>query len=177
MNKRDAVTITFFIFFGALLTSPFYLRTAHPFGYVTSNSMYPTYKRGDLVIIYGKQPNKIEVEAVILFKVKGVSNPVLHRVVNKKENSTGVYFKTMGDNNQGIDPWGWFSGENVFGVAVLGIPYIGYLFILVPPIFIRIITGILAIIVLISIVSDIFKEKKKEEKRRKNNNILPLDYL
>lgn len=177
MNKIDAVTITFLVFFGALLTSPIYLRTARPFGYVTSNSMYPTYKRGDLVIIYGKQPKKINVGEVILFKVKEVSEPVLHRVINKKKNRTGVYFKTKGDNNPYVDPWGWVSGENVFGVVVFGIPQIGYLFILIPPIFFRIIAGILAITFLISIVRDFLQGESGTEKRGKNSNMLPLNYL
>ena len=99
------------------------------FAIVLSNSMYPTIKQYDLVLIQtiDKEPR---VGDIILFKGKPQDPEgrelILHRVVKITEN--GIY--TKGDANPYIDPWIVYRDE-IVGKAVtifnipIKIPYIG----------------------------------------------------
>lgn len=160
------------IFVLLLATSPIYLRTKYPIGYVTSNSMYPSYKKGDIVIVYGKDPFKIEEGEVILFKVAQVANPILHRVVNKTIRHGTVFFRTKGDNNARIDPWR-VPGTNVYGTVLLKVPKLGYVLLIVPPNVIRLATIIIAVL----LVANIFYEsmlKKRKENSSTSTSLYPV---
>jgi signal peptidase len=71
------------------------LGTGLPVVAVVSNSMSPTFNRGDLVVVQGAQPQDLKVGDVIVFSVKTRGAPIIHRIIEVK-NST---FQTLGDNN------------------------------------------------------------------------------
>ena len=100
-----------------------------PFMVISSQSMQPVLNYGDLIIVRREPSERIEVGNIIAFNVpsphdKLAPSPTVHRVVEKWTESGESYFKTMGDNNQGKDPW-TVSGKNVIGKYAGKIPYLG----------------------------------------------------
>jgi signal peptidase I len=101
-----------------------------PFMAVTSQRMQPTLNYGDLIIVTREHAENIVVGDIVAFNVPSpydrvAASPTVHRVVDKWVEDGVVYFKTMGDNNQGEDPW-TVPGENVIGKCVWKVPYMGY---------------------------------------------------
>ncbi|MCL6578984.1 MAG: signal peptidase I [Candidatus Bathyarchaeota archaeon] len=100
-----------------------------PFMVVSSGSMQPVLNYGDLIFVRNEPPERIVVGDIIAFNVPSpydrvAASPTVHRVVDKWVEDGAVYFKTMGDNNQGEDPWN-VPGENVIGKCVWKVPYVG----------------------------------------------------
>jgi len=101
-----------------------------PFMAVSSQSMSPVLNYGDLIFVRKELPEQIMVGDIIAFNVPSpydrvAASPTVHRVVDKWVEDGVVHFKTMGDNNQGEDPW-TVPGENVIGKCVWKVPYMGY---------------------------------------------------
>ncbi|NLC48179.1 MAG: signal peptidase I [Tenericutes bacterium] len=93
---------------------------------IASDSMYPTYKRGDAVIFkkiekYGI--DKIEEGDIIIFIQKDII--ITHRVIKVKKNNSGSYFKTKGDNNTYEDDFNVYS-KDVVGIVKYVVPVAGY---------------------------------------------------
>ena len=104
-----------------------------------SSGMY----RGDVIIVYGRDPSNIEVGDVILFKGQDKVQlpdgseeslfylnygPIIHRVVEIEFENDTFYFTTKGDNNPVIMPKEIrIPQEDVIGTAVVRIPYLGLL--------------------------------------------------
>jgi signal peptidase I len=90
------------------------------------------FNKGDIMIIVGKNPDKIKVGDVIVFQA-GKSYPIIHRVVNIKKDANGnIVFETKGDNNpaQIITPdlnESQIPSSSVQGVAKIRVPYLGYI--------------------------------------------------
>lgn len=90
---------------------------------------------GDVMVIYGKKPENINVGEVLVF-IPGDLNwynshgPVIHRVVDKWENDGEYFFRTKGDHNSVSSDANNFesaiSGDDVIGVPVVRVPLIGY---------------------------------------------------
>lgn len=137
----------------------FILGTSVPVAVVESNSMYPTLKVGDIIIVKGVQPSQIKVGDIIVFSSKNVypGLTVVHRVINVMYNDGEYYFRTKGDNNPFPDPC-CVAGNEVKGIVIYDIPYIGYITILFQnnPSFI-----ILVILILV-ILFAVFPAKKKQ---------------
>lgn len=101
------------------------------------NGMY----RGDVIIVYGRPAKLIEVGDVVLFKGQDkvlLENgeeeslfflnygPIIHRVVEKSYENETYYFTTKGDNNPAImQKEVNIPQDDILGVAVLRIPYLG----------------------------------------------------
>ncbi|NPB01431.1 MAG: signal peptidase I [Methanopyri archaeon] len=100
----------------------FILNTPDPVTTVISESMYPYYNIGDVLIVEGVPPKDIHVGDVVVYKLPGREIPIVHRVVAKGK--YGVV--TKGDNNPLPDPWCPIPWKDVEGKVVLRIPYIGY---------------------------------------------------
>ncbi len=86
---------------------------------ITTNSMYPTLKIGDIVVLRSKSPEDIKVginkgDILILkgpqyFYSKGIDRmlfgnlpndvPIIHRAIDKKNKDGKWFFKTKGDNS------------------------------------------------------------------------------
>ena len=91
---------------------------------VTSESMEPNIYRGDAVIIKKVSSIKeIEKEKIIAYQKD--NNFVMHRVINVEKINNSYIYTTKGDNNNMVDDYK-LSLDNVYGIYVYRIPYIGY---------------------------------------------------
>jgi len=97
----------------------FLLNTDTPVVAVFSNSMVPTYNKGDLIFVQGV--DHVDVGDIIVFESGVYRYPIIHRVVAVENGA----ITTKGDNNIGEDPWKTSIGE-VHGKAVLQIPFLGW---------------------------------------------------
>ena len=90
---------------------------------IASNSMVPTFERGDAVIFEKIDKEDIEEGDIIVFKKGKVL--VSHRVINTKEISSKTYYITKGDANKSQDA-NPVSQDEVLGVIRRVVKYIGY---------------------------------------------------
>jgi len=89
---------------------------------------------GDVMILYGKEPQDIEVGEVLVFipnnkRFFEEKGPVIHRIVDKWKDENGEYhFKTKGDHNP--ESFNNFEEDipedQILAVAVFRVPFIGY---------------------------------------------------
>jgi signal peptidase len=109
------------------------LDTDKPIMAVVSNSMEPTFYKGDLVVVKGIEPERIQVGDVIVYQNPWRGIPVVHRVVGIEKTDSRIYFFTKGDNNRtnrysdqqsGIAPP--VGQDLVKGRVVLVIPKLGW---------------------------------------------------
>ena len=117
----------YLLFFG--LRSAF--RTEYlPFHPVSSESMLPTLKVGDLIVVRGTDPTNIQENQIIVFhSPRNNDMLIVHRVVRVVEKEGVLYFETKGDNNPGRDNWSPYPGVPqglLVGVVIGTIPYVGY---------------------------------------------------
>ena len=111
-------------------TMAYALATDMPIVAVESNSMVPTFYRGDILIIQGvRNPADyakfLKVGDIIVFSPEGHEVPVVHRIV--KINPDGTY-QTMGDanNNRQLPFEKRIRPEQIHGKMILRIPYLGW---------------------------------------------------
>jgi signal peptidase len=94
---------------------------------ILSNSMYPTFSRGYLVIskkIDKENVNEIKIGDIIVYERDGIR--VVHRVTNIYINEYFVRtFVTKGDNNSSPDYGGVYE-DQISGLIILSIPLLGY---------------------------------------------------
>ena len=89
------------------------------------------FNKGDIMVLMGKDAEKIAVGDVIVFKSDG-KDPIIHRVVKKAMKDGKVYFQTKGDNNGdsiktlALDETN-LSQDVVIGKAILRVPLLGYI--------------------------------------------------
>lgn len=99
--------------------------------------------RGDVIIVYGRSPENIQVGDVILFKGQDKIQlsdgtwessfylnygPIIHRVVEINFENETYFFTTKGDNNPQIMPKEiQIPQDDVIGTAIVRIPYLGLL--------------------------------------------------
>jgi len=95
-----------------------------------TDSMEPTIPKGSLVLVVPTWLVKPKVGDVALYRIR-ITNEylVLHRVVG----ATQKGLLTKGDNRAFRDPW-VVEKEDVIGVAVLSIPFLGYMLLFLKPI-------------------------------------------
>jgi len=118
-----AVLLLLYAFFNWGL--PALLGTKQPFMSVASNSMVPTYRRGDLLIIQGVDPSEISVGDVIVFVSPQTGRYTVHRVIEAKTGLGGErIFRTKGDANVAPDPF-FVREEDIIGRPVASIPVLG----------------------------------------------------
>ena len=91
---------------------------------IASNSMLPSIRKGDIVIITNKNTKKIKKGEIIRYRIDNYY--VVHRVVLIKKDERGNRtFITKGDNNSNIDLFA-VKESQVDGVVKVDIPYLGY---------------------------------------------------
>lgn len=90
---------------------------------IASNSMIPTYYRGDALIIENYDNRYLQEGEIIVFKKGNVL--IAHRIVKTKESSDKLYFYTKGDANKSVDDQ-IVSQDEVEGVVKRVVKYIGY---------------------------------------------------
>ena len=181
-----------FIFFFSLKAA---MNTPIPIVVVTSGSMEPTINEGDILFIQNGSAENINAGDhdlrtgdVIVYETEGIwlfpiSEPVVHRVINRTYNSTDgkYYFQTQGDANFAPDAV-LVPEDNVYGKVVGKIPYIGW----VKLFFDRLSFGginigtfllvILAVLLVISILWDVFKPSKEKDKEKAPEEPVERDY-
>jgi signal peptidase I len=89
---------------------------------------YRGFTKGDVLLITGINSDKLKIGDVIVFE-SGISNPVIHRVVDIYEVNEQRVFSTLGDNNleQHFFEKEIYS-EKIVGVATVEIaPYFGWI--------------------------------------------------
>ncbi|MBR9682759.1 MAG: signal peptidase I [Candidatus Aenigmarchaeota archaeon] len=94
--------------------------TDTPMVAVFSQSMVPTFYKGDLVFVTGS--DDYSTGDIIVFDVGNKNYPIIHRVFSIEDDGS---FRTKGDNNGFSDPW-IVSKENIHGKASFKIPYLGW---------------------------------------------------
>lgn len=92
---------------------------------IASNSMVPTFYRGDAIIIEKiDNADNIKVGDIMVFYSGRVT--VIHRVVEKIETASGEYlFKTKGDNNKSFD-LDLVNKKQVIGKYIATFKWLGY---------------------------------------------------
>ncbi|MBS7648915.1 signal peptidase I [Candidatus Bathyarchaeota archaeon] len=151
------------------------LRTPYPLQTPISNSMYPTLKVGDLLIVQGGL-NGADVHAdpkngdIIVFRHPYSPDEfVVHRAIEKYEKDNIWYFRTKGDHNLYPDSW-VISEKDLIGKVVFTIPYLGYIKIyLGNEIGISIIVALLIVFVIFENL-DILKKRDGKNKGEKSSN-------
>jgi len=108
----------------------FALSTDMPIVAVESNSMIPTFYKGDILVLQGTPPQELNIGDIIVFSPRvtqsgsAASSPIVHRITKKNPDGT---FQTQGDANPGqlyfekhIEP------SQIHGKSVLIVPYLGW---------------------------------------------------
>lgn len=123
----SAILIIAILYFGIQGAIFIILRTDSPMMAVVSNSMYPTFERGDLIFIKGvDSPDEIKQGDIIVFQLEHESITKVHRVIEVMNQGGLVQFKTKGDANSSPDPEP-VSFEEVKGKVVFWLPKLGYI--------------------------------------------------
>ena len=82
--------------------------------------------KGDIVVVYGEDTDDLEVGDVVIFNA-GQANPIIHRIVDIREENGTRIFSTKGDNNTGQLTFEKNIGENqIIGKAVLRVNKVGW---------------------------------------------------
>ncbi len=103
----------------------FALSTDMPMVAVESNSMVPTFNKGDILILRGIPPGELDIGDVIVFSPSEESTPVVHRIIAKNPDGT---FQTRGDANSGQLPFEKSIGASqIHGMSIATIPYLGWI--------------------------------------------------
>jgi len=84
------------------------------------------FNKGDIMVLKGTRPENIKVGDVLVFRTNR-PDPVIHRVVEIKQESGKYFFHTKGDHNLGSLPEELsISQERVIGRAAFRIPTLGW---------------------------------------------------
>ncbi len=85
------------------------------------------FNTGDIIFLTGKKPKDINVGDVIVLKA-GQPDPIIHRVISKREEGEKYFFATKGDHNPSMLPFEMSIDESrLIGRAVFRIPLLGYI--------------------------------------------------
>lgn len=91
---------------------------------IASNSMFPKFSVGDIVLIKKVKIDKIEIGDILQYQMENYT--VIHRVEDIKYKDDGeIYFIMKGDNNKNIDLYPIYSRQ-ILGKVELNIKYLGY---------------------------------------------------
>ena len=100
------------------------LGTSMPVVAVESNSMVPTFAKGDMLILQGAPQNGLKVGDIIVFIPKEKNMPIVHRIVEINDDGT---FQTKGDANPKQLPFEThIPYSEIRGRSILMIPLLGW---------------------------------------------------
>jgi len=116
------VVLGFVIAYSLNLVLGFALGTDMPVVAVVSNSMVPSFYKGDLLVVIGEK--NIKEGDVIVYDVSSAKYPIIHRVIRVNPDRT---FETKGDANPAQIPFEHNITQNqIHGKAVFKIPLLGW---------------------------------------------------
>jgi signal peptidase len=154
---------SFLLYFGLQVA----LNTEAPIVIVVSGSMEPSIREGDLLFVRGVNPENGDV---IVFDARGLwagapEEPIVHRVIDKYLVGDTLYFRTKGDANSLPDQEP-VPESRIIGVVIGGIPYIGWVKIILTEsgLLIPLLVVISAFLV-ISIIRDLFQDEDEDQKK------------
>lgn len=128
---------------------------------ITTNSMLPSMKAGDIVVIKRCKEEDLKKGSIVTFKQLG--EIVTHRIIDITKKEQVNEYVTKGDNNN-IEDAKSVKYEDIEGIKVIVIPYLGKIISILK-------SGIIIILVillfLISYMNKISKDKKKKDRREK----------
>ncbi len=123
------IYIAFVLIIAALIPKAlsYLLQTPYPIATITSSSMWPTLKRGDMVTVKHVEPEKLREGMIVVYKDSESKGFVIHRIVEIE----GDEIVTKGDANE-IEDEPVPSSDIIGSVLTVGnrllkIPYIGYI--------------------------------------------------
>ena len=90
---------------------------------IASDSMIPTFERGDAVILEKCPAVDIKEDDILIFKHEGIV--VTHRVVRTRKNGNSRQFITRGDHNENEDPFVVEESQVVGRVLIIN-KFIGF---------------------------------------------------
>lgn len=100
------------------------LSTDIPVVAVESNSMIPTFYRGDILVLRGTNIEDLIIGDIIVFSPDSQETPVVHRVVKINDDDS---VQTKGDANIGQLPFETrIREEQIHGKIITIIPYLGW---------------------------------------------------
>ncbi len=133
---------------------------------ILSDSMFPTYKKGDLIFIKLASYEEVKVNDAITFYINDNSPiTVTHRVTKILHEDGKTKFITKGDKNNSEDIAA-VDGENVVGIVCGSFPKLGSIInTLINHIFI--IVTILVVLIILNIYTQTFNKTRKSKYKRK----------
>ena len=149
--------------FGLNIAMGIFLGTDMPVVAVESNSMVPTFYKGDLLILQGVPPEQLEEGNIIVFFPEGKTTAIVHRIVGINDDGT---FQTKGDANDAQLPFeksippASIHGRSIFIVPCLGWVKIGMTDYIIPNI-----VWIVIIAVFLYGGYKLFKEKRQNKQQ------------
>lgn len=163
--KSDYVKLAIMLLIFAISTFAFWyglkagLRAEYPLCGVASGSMEPTLKVGDIIIVQGLNPEKINAapapdgDIIVFYRPKGgapdPSDLIVHRAIDKTSRGNITYFKTKGDANFGSDSWEVPEDHLIGRVVSLRVPMTGFItFLMRTPAGILVILPMLVVIII-----------------------------
>lgn len=161
MRVLILIAILFAATYGGVEVMRLALHTDSPLMVVSSGSMVPVLNVGDIIIVRGVDPQSVTVGTIIIFHSPyEYDMPIVHRVIAVLNDGGSLFFETKGDHNGVQDGWR-VPAENLMGVYVMKIPYIGLI-----SLELRGPLGITLIILLIALI--IFVEYSESKSARKH---------
>lgn len=91
---------------------------------VMSNSMYPMFSRGDIIVI-DKVSNETVLNETDIIMYQLEKSFVVHRIVEIMDTPYGLVYMTKGDNNEGVDIYPVEMAQ-IKGVVKFNVKYIGF---------------------------------------------------
>lgn len=83
------------------------------------------FNTGDIMILRGSTQENVEIGDVLVFQSRNLPDPIIHRVVDIKEDG-GWAAMTKGDHNAVADN-GYVTEDRIVGKAMVRVPYLGYI--------------------------------------------------
>ena len=135
------------------------LSTDMPVVAVESNSMVPTFYKGDLLVLQGVPPEDLLIGDIIVFIPEDRPVPIVHRIVERNPDGT---FQTRGDANvQQLSFEKRIEPSQIHGKEIAIVPYLGWVKISVTEMLLPNAIWVILGIVCIYIAYTLYKNYKK----------------
>jgi signal peptidase I len=128
-NKGGALSTAGYIILGIIIAYginfglSIALGTSMPVVAVESNSMVPTFARGDILLLDGRA--NYTINDIIVYSPEGQSVPIVHRIISINADGS---FQTKGDANAGqLTFEKHVDTAEIHGKVILIVPYVGWI--------------------------------------------------
>ena len=89
------------------------------------------FSKGDIMVLRGSYPENLEIGDTIVYQ-SGRPDPIIHRIINARQEGSNIIFQTKGDNNiaqiisTDLDETN-INENAIIGKTVFRIPLLGYI--------------------------------------------------